>query len=324
MRTFLRVVGAAVALVLLAAGSFYFWASSASARELGRSVETHAVDFPVPFPLDADERMELDIADEATAADIAMERAVARGRHLVEARYGCADCHGEDFGGGVMVDAFPIGSLLGPNLTSGEGSRTRGYTAADWDRIVRHGVDQDGTASAMPSQDFQLMSDRELSDIIAYIRSLPPVDNQVPPVRLGPLGKVLVATGGIPLSVDLIPSHTTPHAVEPPTAAPTLEFGRHLAGTCTGCHGSDFAGGPVPGGDPSWPPAANLTPHATALGSWSYEDFRTTMLEGARPDGSGLRVPMSDLTVYAQNMTDVEMEALWLYLRSIPEISAEE
>ena len=96
-----------------------------------------------------------------------------RGRHLVTARYGCAECHGANFGGGVMVDAFPLGSLLGPNITTGQGSRTLQYSPADWDRIVRHGVLPDGRPAVMPSIDFVQMSDQELSDIIAYIRSFP-------------------------------------------------------------------------------------------------------------------------------------------------------
>lgn len=34
----------------------------------------------------------------------------------------------------------------------------------------------------MPAIDFQLMSDQELSDIVAYIEGLPPVDADVAPV----------------------------------------------------------------------------------------------------------------------------------------------
>ena len=41
------------------------------------------------------------------------------------------------------------------------------YEPADWDRIVRHGLLSDGRPAAMPSEDFQMMSDQELSDIIA-------------------------------------------------------------------------------------------------------------------------------------------------------------
>ena len=54
------------------------------------------------------------------------------------------------------------------------------------------------------------MSDQELSDIVTYIRSVPPVDNEVPGVALGPLGKVLVATGQLPLAVERIREHQRP------------------------------------------------------------------------------------------------------------------
>jgi hypothetical protein len=50
----------------------------------------------------------------------------------------------------------------------------------------------------MPSVDFRLMSDQELSDIIVYLRAQPPVDSVVPAPTLGPLGKVLIATPRAP------------------------------------------------------------------------------------------------------------------------------
>ena len=76
---------------------------------------------------------------------------------------------GADLSGGVMMDAMPVGRMFGPNLTLGEGSVTREYTAADWDRAVRHGVGTDGRPLVMPALDFQLMSDQELADIVTYI-----------------------------------------------------------------------------------------------------------------------------------------------------------
>jgi hypothetical protein len=48
---------------------------------------------------------------------------------------------------------------------------------------------RDGRPAVMPSDDFQHMSDQELSDIISYIRSLPAVDNTVPKSTFGPLGR---------------------------------------------------------------------------------------------------------------------------------------
>lgn len=317
MKTLLRAIGALVVLVALGAGGAFLWASNAAAKSLARTIDVHTVDFPIPFPLDPTE-IEARGLTPHQAEEVALAEALERGRHLVESRYACSDCHGEDFGGGVMVDAPIMGRLLGPNITTGAGSRTEGYTAADWNRIVRHGVRRDGRVSAMPSQDFQVMSDQELSDIVVYIRSRPPVDAEVPPVTLGPLGKFLVATGQIQLAPDLISSHFGEHRSTPPAAEVGVEFGAHLAGTCTGCHGQSLAGGKIAGGDPSWAPAADITSGGPGISSWSYADFVRAMREGRRPDGSELLSPMSFALPYTARMTETEMEALWTYLRSVP------
>jgi cytochrome c553 len=169
----------------------------------------------------------------------------------------------------------------------------------------------------MPSIDFVQMSDQELSDIVAFITTYPPVDTEVPPVRLGPLGVILAATGPMSFSADRI-AHQTPHAAVPPRAEVSTEFGSHLAGVCVGCHRESLAGGPIVGGDPSWAPAGNLTPHADGLAGWTLTDFRRVLLQGTRPDGSPIRTPMDGMVPFAQNMTDVEIEALWAYLQSIP------
>ena len=163
MKLVLKVLGALLLLIALSGGGFFAWASTASAR----TIATHTVDFPIPFPLDAGEAAGL--GDEE-AGVLAFERAVERGRHLVAARYVCSECHGVDMGGGVMIDAPVIGRIFGPNLTGGSGSRVTSFTPADWDRIVRHGMLADGRPAAMPAEDFQRMSDQELSDIVAYIR----------------------------------------------------------------------------------------------------------------------------------------------------------
>ena len=313
----LKVVSLVLGSVVLLGAGFYGWASMASSSKLAGVYETHSASFPIPFPLTETELADLGIESDP-GGNIALERAVERGEHLINARYGCRECHGQNFAGGVMVDAFPIGSLLGPNITLGEGSKTAAYTARDWDRIVRHGVKPDGTPATMPSVEFQLMSDQELSDIVAYIRSQPPMYAEVPAPTLGPLGKLLVATGQIPLSAEMIPSHQEPHVTYPPAATVSVEFGRHLSGVCMGCHGESFAGGPIPGGDPSWGPAGNLTPHADGLAGWTFDQFRTALTEGVRPDGTALLPPMTFVLPVGENMTDVEMEALWTFLQSLP------
>lgn len=294
--------GIVVVCVLSVAGAAYGWAAYSAGAKLAEVYTTHEVAFSVPMPLDS------------------LEVAIERGRHLTAARYACADCHGEGFGGGVMVDDPAMGRLLGPNLTGGVGSVTREYTVADWDRIVRHGIRRDGKAALMPSEDFMAMSDRELGDVIAYIRSLPPVDNVVPASTLGPVGTILVATGRFPLSAKTIGMHDAPHRVEPPAAEESIEFGAHLATVCTGCHRQNFAGGKIVQGPPDWAPASNLTPHAEGLGGIDYPNFVRAMREGIRHDGKPLQAPMTLITPYAGNMTETELKALWLYLRSLPPV----
>ena len=322
MKTALKAVATLLVVLVLAGAGFYAWASMRVSSLRSRTIETHRVDFPIPFSLAESEMAALVMPD--SADEVALAQAIERGRHLVESRYVCGECHGPTFGGGVMIDDPMIGTLLGPNLTTGSGSVTLDYEPADWDRAVRHGVSPAGMPTAMPAVDFQLMSDQELSDIVAYVRSVPPVDNQVAPVSLGPLGRVLMATGALRLSVDEIPSHQAAHRSTPPAAEVTAEFGQHLAGVCTGCHGPTLVGGPIPGGDPAWPPAKNLTPHETGLGSWSYEDFAEALREGTRPDGSTLLQPMMAILPYAQSMTETELQALWTYLRSVPPIPTPE
>jgi hypothetical protein len=45
------------------------------------------------------------------------------------------------------------------------------------------------------------------------------------------------------------------------------------------------------------------------------------MREARRPDGTPIRAPMALATPFAQNMTDVEMQALWTYLQSVPPVA---
>jgi hypothetical protein len=67
-------------------------------------------------------------------------------------------------------------------------------------------------------------------------------------------------------------------------------------------------------GPDNLPPAANLTP--AGLGSWTENDFVRALREGRRPDGSAINEFMPWRS-YA-SMSDLDLKALWLYLRSVP------
>ncbi len=283
--------GAVLSIALLGFGG----ASWRAEARLSQRFETHAVDLALPG---------------------AEPEAIARGAHLAT-RYGCTGCHGSDLAGGVMIDDPAIGVVRGPNLTSGKGGRVGDYTMTDWDRIVRHGVLPGGNPALMPSEDFFEMADQELLDIVAYVRSRPPVDKQVPPPTLGPVGRLLVATGKLPLSAEAVGARVKDHRAAPPETADTVEFGAHLAATCVGCHRQNLEGGPMPFGPPDWPAAANLTPHPTGLDGWSYEDFDRALTQGVSKDGRPLGVPMSEVIAGTSAMLPTERKALWTYLKSL-------
>lgn len=327
MRAVLKGLLYVIGLLVICAGGVFIWAKSTVASLLEQKPDVHAIDVPVSVALTDGELAALKLersgsaepgVDPLSGVDlgaIARERAALRGKHLVEARYACIECHGKDFSGGVMIDDPAMGRILGPNLTSGKGSKTAHYTMADWDRIVRHGVKSDGHPAVMPSEDFQRMSDQELSDIVAYLQSVPAVDNEVPAISLGPLGTVLMAMGKLPLSADKI-DHEAPHPLVPPPARVDAEFGKHLAAPCVGCHRENLQGGPIAAGPPDWAPARNLTPHKEGLAGWTFPQFVKAMREGVRPDGTKLRAPMTLIAPYAQKMTAIELEALWAYISS--------
>lgn len=244
---------------------------------------------------------------------------IEEGRRLTVVRgCGAGDCHTSDFRGGVLLDDPMIGHVYPPNLTLGEGSATAGYTIEDWVRAVRHGVDPDGKGLLiMPSSSYAGLSDEDLGRILAYIQSRPPVDHVSPESRLGPVGRLLHLTDQAPLpilSAEVIDHRAAaPKQVRPEAS---VGFGKYMISVCTDCHRQDFSGGPIPGSLPGEPPAANLTP-AGNLGHWTYEGFSNALRTGVTPDGKVLDPAVMPWPV-ALDMTDTELEAIWLYLKSLP------
>lgn len=251
----------------------------------------------------------------ALSSDPAM---VARGEHIAVVR-GCVDCHGPDLSGKLFIDAGPVAVLYSSNLTAGRGGVGDTYSDADLIAAIRHGVDPDGRPLwFMPSQEFNVLSDEDVVALASYIRTLPAVDHEPGTNRVGPLGRLLYATGELPLIPAELIDHRAVRSAAP-VAAATAEYGEYLAVTCAGCHAADFSGGKIPGTPPDFPIAANLTPDVeTGLGSWTEGDFIATLRTGRRPDGTELR-PEMPWRLTAQ-FEEYELRALWLYLQSLPAV----
>ena len=321
MKKFAKIVGWSLCAVIVIAITAVGVARLVAGRKYNQHWATHEVSFPVPFPLSAAELEALRLERRSPIADAdlqsaALTRAIARGEHLVKTRVGCENCHGADFGGHVIVDQLLVGYWAAPNLTSGNGGVTGGFSPADWDRAVRHGVRHTGQSSSMPTTEFVRLSDHELSDIVAYVRSRPAVDRVIRPVRIGPVFSFIVAFGS-----DALPAYTTdhqkPHAAEPPVEAASVELGAHIAQVCRGCHGNTLSGGTI-AGDPNMPIVANITPHETGLKGWTEADFLRALREGKRKDGTAIK-PQMPWRAYGQ-MKDVELKALWAYLQTVPPV----
>lgn len=242
---------------------------------------------------------------------------IERGRHLVTAVGKCPDCHGERLQGTAMIDDPALGRLVAKNLTKGQGGIGATYTDADFVRALRHGVDPAGRPLLfMPAQEFMHFSDADLGAIIAYVKSVPPVDNVPPASSIGPLGRALYVAG----QLELLPAELVDHnAPRPAAPAPgvTPEYGRYLAltGGCMGCHGPGLSGGPVPGTPPDFKPALNIT-SGGRLGQWSEADFISAMRTGVTKDGYKLDEFMPWKAV--GQLTDDELKALFAYLKSVP------
>jgi mono/diheme cytochrome c family protein len=223
----------------------------------------------------------------------------------------CTDCHGMDFSGEPLIDDPVIGFLPAPNLTSGQGGTASGFTDADWIQVLRHGIDpRDGRALiAMPSMNYYYLTDKDLGEIIAYMKTIPSVDHDLGQPKMTFMGKVLLSAGAF--GKDILPAESIEHAGQRPaviTPGVTVEYGGYLVRIigCRDCHGQDLTGGKSP--EPGAPPAPGIT-SSGVVGAWPKE----TLINQVRTlDGTGMPWLM------LKPLNDAELEAIFLYLQSQP------
>jgi mono/diheme cytochrome c family protein len=237
----------------------------------------------------------------------------AAGERLVTL-YGCTECHGPDLGGTTFIDGMPFARVPAPNLTAGAPGGA--FTDEEFETAVRHGIGRDGRKLfVMPSQDYTYLSDDDVADILAYVRTLPAVQRELPGRQFGPVGRMLTAMGKVTFQPDLIAADPEARHLDRPDANDPLEMGYYLTRLCIGCHGNDLAGAPPM--DPESPAGPNLTP-AGNLSGWSFDQFRELFATGRRPDGTEVS-PAMPWQIIGQARPH-ELEAIWSYLRSIEPI----
>lgn len=243
------------------------------------------------------------------------EASIEYGRHRVQTL--CAGCHGEDLGGIVnWFSAQGLGTIDSANLTNGEGGVGREYTTdEDYVRAIRHGIDPKGKPIFMPAvTSTSYLSNEDLGAIIAYLKTVPPVDRKTNGQNFTPVAKILFAAGVLPaLPVETV-SHET--QIMAPERGVTPEYGGYLVDTndCRLCHGQELAGGPFP--DPTIKVISpNITPGGQ-VGFWSEEEFINTIRTGTTPGGRPFSEHMP-WQVY-KLFTNDELKAIYMYLQSLP------
>ena len=234
------------------------------------------------------------------------------GKRIFMVRNGCVECHGADLAGAKVMDDPAMGTIYGANITP--------YSLKNWSDeevagAIRYGLHKEGRSLRfMPSFDFENLSKADIASLIAFIRSVPEVQKESHKNTFGPLAKVLSSLGKMPVMFPAMAIDPTKGFGEKPEEGPTLAFGQYLANSCVGCHGTEFRGGTIPGGDPAWPKAANI--RLGADNSWTEKNFRQMIMTGnSTKTGAPIRAPMP--VALLRQMNETEIQALWQFLQSL-------
>jgi mono/diheme cytochrome c family protein len=265
------------------------------------------------------------LAAVGVASAASAEVSVERGEYLVRGPAGCGNCHtplgpegfimDQELAGRVVEDS-PAFTAVAANITPA--GRISGWSDAELARAIREGIRPDGTVIGppMPITMYRGLGDDDLMSIVAFLRTVPAVENELP-----------ASVYNIPLP----PAYGPP--VESVTAPPrgvTVEYGAYLAGPvshCMECHTPMGPQGPLletdlgRGGFEFHGPwgtsiSANLTNSEDGLAGYTDDQIKTMITQGVHADGRQMLPPMP--YGYLAKMTPEDLDAVVLYLRSLP------
>lgn len=259
---------------------------------------------------------------------------IAKGEYIFYGPGHCMECHCsyEDYKKvelgervapkGGFTYPLPIGVIRIPNITSDKETGIGNISDAIIARALRYGVAHDGHAM-IDFMAFHNTSDEDLTAIISYLRTLPPVTNKVPKFEPNLLGMVIKA-------FMLKPTGPTGEVPKSVTPSVTAEYGKYLANSvanCRGCHtnrdlqtgafvGEDYSGGfhmDVIGKPGNFCVSRNLTPDPETghIYNWSQEKFIERFRQGKLiPDSP---MPWGPFLKFS----DDDLRAIYLYLKTL-------
>jgi len=255
-----------------------------------------------------------------------------KGQYVAKAA-GCVGCHtgtmadAVPYAGGRVLDS-PFGKFYGPNITPHPEAGLGKWSEADFRRAMRLGERPDGAHyyPVFPYPSFTGMTDADLGDLWAYLRSLPPANraNQAHELRF-PFGWRFLVTFWKWLFFAPQPF------VADPQASTQVNRGAYLVrvlGHCGECHTPrNFLGGTkanrlLAGGKLAEGRTPNLTP--TRLKKWNDQDLREFLRSGATPEGDVISDAMYEvIRNTTSQLTPGDFTALIAYLRSLPPLPDE-
>jgi len=251
-----------------------------------------------------------------------------RGEYLAKAG-GCLGCHTEaregavPFAGGRALKT-PFGTFYGPNLTPHQQAGIGRWSEADFIRAMRHGRRPDGANyfPAFPYPSFTGISDSDLRDLWAFLRTLPASSRASQEHELG-----FFFRWRFLVTVWKWFFFTPGPFVNAPGVSDIVNRGAYLVqalGHCGECHTPrNFLGGPkksrhlAGGKTPEGTTVANLSP--TGLKKWSDKELQDFLVLGTTPDGDFPEESMAEvISNTTSQLTPQDLAAMIAYLRSLP------
>lgn len=257
---------------------------------------------------------------------------IERGKYLVEGPAHCGECHGAVepaavsrigrplIGGQEFV--LPVGTFRVPNITSDEETGIGAVKDEALARMIRYGVKPDGHA-ALPFMPYANLSDEDLTAIISFLRTQPPVKHAVAEHEVNPLGRIVQAFVLQPKG-----PHGTPRKSFAPEATPAYgEYIAHNIGNCVMCHTqvdlrTGAFSGPLFGGGAEHEAIGNpakkyVTPNLTPDARWGWlqgwtEDAFVARFRAGRAHADS---PMPWEAF--QKMTENDLRALYRYFQTL-------
>ena len=237
---------------------------------------------------------------------------IERGRHVARTR-GCFGCHGQQLEGKDFDEQWDWPArAVAPNLAL----YARAHDAATLEAAIRQGIGADGKSlTAMPSYNFARLSDDDTAALIAFLKSAPVVEIDLPKPKLGWGVRWTYITGEekhVAYWADQVPALRADPAADlaaGPSPDPSRARGEYLAMTmCTECHGLDVRGQTL------LPPP---TPDLAMVAAIAREDFETLIETGVGAGGRRLGLMSLVAPDRYPFLSEQEVDDLYAYLSSL-------